>query len=38
MKEKEHIWKIVKGFDVPDWINQIETQLSDAIIEYQNPD
>jgi hypothetical protein len=36
MKEKENAWKILKAFDVPEWIRELETQLSDAIVEHQN--
>jgi len=36
MKQKEDEWKIIKGFDVPEWIRELETQLSSAIVEHQN--
>jgi len=35
MKEKENVWRILKGFDVPEWIRELETQLADAITEHQ---
>jgi hypothetical protein len=36
MKQREEDWKIIKGFDVPEWIRDLENQLSDAIVEHQN--
>jgi len=36
MKQREEDWKIIKGFDVPVWIRDLEIQLSDAIVEHQN--
>jgi len=38
MKQKENSWKIIKGFDVPGWIKELECELSTAIIEHQNPE
>jgi len=35
MKQKADAWKIIKGFTVPDWIKELENELSDAIIEHQ---